>query len=168
MPANFPGAVLHGQTNVPIYGRGGKILCSSPMARTTAVIVVDWGEGDVDICAFWVGHGGEVGWHHGSESNAGGYGQFWETNDNTAGGPERVVAGYVGAHFPEGSTWEVHLNWYEGGPGPAEVTIKPPEGRPITVTANVGTRTRNAASSTDPGVRVTFGRDNTIRLVELI
>ena len=166
MADNFPGSILYGSAGVPIHGRDGKILCASMPFRTSAVIVIDWGEDDVDICAFWVGHGGQVGYSHGSKTEANGYSQLWETRDNTTGGPERVVAGYKGAHFPEGATWEVHLNWWEGGPGTAEVTIKPPVGDPITVTAQVSHSNRNhPASASDPGIRVIFNRDNTIKEV---
>lgn len=168
MAQNFPGSILHGGANVPIHGRDGKILCSAMPYRTAAVIVVDWAEDDVDICAFWVGHGGEVGYHHENQTEANGYGQLWESRDNTSGGPERVVAGYAGAHFPEGSAWEVHLNWYRGGPGAAEVTIKPPVGRPITVTAEVANNDAHSATGSDPGVRVIFNRDNSIKEVILI
>ena len=166
---SFPGSLLYGNSsNLPIFGRYGKLLYSSKLMTTQATVVIDWGDDDVDICAHWVGFGGYVGYHHNETTEAGIYTQYWKSNDNVDGGPETVIAGVKADSFPQSATWRVHLNWYRGGPGTAEVTIKPPKGDPVTITSNVANRSNEKALASDPGVEVVFNNNNTIMRVTLI
>ncbi len=166
---SFPGSLLYGNSsNLPIFGRYGKLLYSSKLMTTQATVVIDWGDDDVDICAHWVGFGGNVGYGLNATTEAGIYSQYWESNDNTDGGPETVIAGVKADSFPQSATWRVHLNWFRGGPGTAEVTIKPPVGDPVTITSNVANRAGESAETSDPGVEVVFNNNNTIMRVTLI
>lgn len=182
MTTNFPGSILYGNTNVPIFGTGGKPLFSDAAKQQgmglQAFIVVDWGAADVDICGYWLGYAGQdgsgkigYGWNSRTEEAGNGvkFLQYWSSNDNTEGGPEKAVVGVNAAEFPQGAPWRVHLNWFRGGPGYATVTVYPPIGDPQTLTdVSVGTRNDQKADTQDPGAEVIFNANGTIRLLRAI
>lgn len=165
MAYNFPGSILFGETGEPIYGSSGSPLYSSSMMTQYGIVEVDWGEDDVDICAYWVaGNNAPVGYGHteGGITETGALAQYWSSSDNTEGGPETVAVGVTGGHIPAGTKWRVHLNWFEGGPGTATVTITMQNGDTRSITSTVARRTNSPANTSDPGVEITFGPNDTV------
>lgn len=169
MATNRGGTILFGHSsNKPLFGSSGRVLHSLFPFKTTAVIVIDWEEDDIDICAYWVGHEGNVGWTYGTTSSSGGYRQNWKSGDRTQGGPETVTAGVDAVSFAQGDAWRVHLNWFRGGPGVCSVTINPPVGNPLEVSSvAVGSR-GGPATTQDPGLEVVFNENGTISNVTRI
>jgi len=171
MAYNFPGSILYGTSGEPIFGSSGRPLYSSSMMTQFGIVEIDWGENDVDICAYWVaGDNAAVGWNQtpGGITETGTMAQYWSSSDNTTGGPEIVAVGVTSGHIPAGSKWRVHLNWYAGGPGTATVTITMSNGATRSITSGVAMRTGLAAGTSDPGVEITFGPNDTILSIELI
>lgn len=169
---NAKGSILYGGTDVPIFGANGRILFSDGL-KDSALIVIDWDDLDVDICAYWVGtvgrpaSGAEVGYGWSVHTEDNGYEQYWETNDNVTGGPEKVLVGVADGVIPDGAVLNVHLNWFGGGPGTATVTVywmgrvRSREG------VVVNQRTRYKADRQDPGVRVVFHAGGDIEIAPL-
>lgn len=167
---NAKGSILHGGTDVPIFGANGRILFSDGL-KDSALIVIDWGDDDVDICAYWAGTvdspvagtDKEVGygWHVHTEDN--GYEQYWETNDNITGGPEKVLVGVADGVIPDNAMWKVHLNWFHGGPGTATVTVYW-MGQVQTDEFAVSRRNNNKADRQDCGAIVVFQAGGAIRI----
>lgn len=167
------GEILHGASGMPLYGKNGTILYSTPITMSVNVVISWSGGKDVDICAFYSHGGGSVGFSHGSSINVGdGFTANW-SGDNTSGGPETISLSYSGSNGLKDKSFEIHANWYSvgtdsdgnelSGGGPATVTATDSKGKSLSFTIMPGTSKRRAAQAGDPGVRINFNFDGTIK-----
>lgn len=168
------GEILRGASGLPVYGKNGTILYSTPITMSISVVISWSGGKDVDICAFYSHGGGSVGYGHDSSINVGdGFTANWTSGDNTSGGPETVSLAYSGSRGLKGKSFEIHANWYSvgtdsdgnelSGGGPATVTATDSKGTSWSFTIMPGTSKHRAAQAGDPGVRVNFNNDGTLK-----
>lgn len=168
------GEILRGKPGLPLYGKNGTILYRTAISMTCNIVISWTGGNDVDICAFYshnaslsVGYG-----HSGSINLDDGFTATW-SGDNTSGGPETVDLAYSGSQGLGGKSFEIHANWYsvgtdgegneQSGGGPATVTATDAKGNTKTYTIMPATSKGRAAQSGDPGVRINFNNDGTIK-----
>lgn len=123
-------------------------------------IVISWaayGGRDLDICAYWEDNESQrVGYSYKQKFSD----LYWVSNDDTHSGPERVMVSCDGYDFQgkQNRKLRIHVNYYGdvGSPAKAEIAVKETDLRKETA---AGTRTRNAAAPSDPGVTITFDRN---------
>ena len=170
------GEVLRGRSGLPLYGKNGTILYAEPVTMSVD-ITVSWSGGkDVDICACFDVVSGEIGFGHSSEINADGFVARWTSGDNTSGGPETVHIEYSGSrsslldvHF------DVHANWYStgtddqgnelSGGGPATISATDSAGNTKSFTLMPATSKHRAATAGDPGARLSFNVNGTLKSI---
>lgn len=166
--------ILRGKPGLPLYGKKGTILYATPV-EMSCNIVISWDGGkDVDICAYYT-HYPDVtmGFGHGTEiDDEKGFTGSW-SGDNTSGGPENVSIAYSGAQGLKGKSFEIHANWYrvgtnedgeeESGGGNATVKATDAKGNEKSFTLMPGTNKGKAATAGDPGCRINFNNDGTIK-----
>ena len=170
------GEVLRGKPGLPLYGKNGTILYRTAISMTCNIVISWTGGRDVDICAFYTHHpGASMGYGHDSTITVGdGFTASWG-GDNTSGGPETVSLAYSGSNGIGGKSFEIHANWYsvgtdgEGneqtGGGPATVTATDAQGNTKSYTIMPATSKGRAAQSGDPGVRINFNNDGTLKSI---
>lgn len=170
----IPGMILRGAAGHPLYGKDGTILFSTPITMSINVVISWSGGKDLDICAFYSHGGGSVGFGHDSSIEVGDGFTASHGGDNTSGGPETVSLAYSGSNGLKGKSFEIHANWYSvgkdsdgnelpGGGGPATVTATDSEGTSKSYTITPGTSKGRGAQPGDPGVRINFNNDGTIK-----
>lgn len=168
------GEILRGASGLPVYGKNGTLLYSTPITMAISVVISWSGGKDVDICAFYSHGGGSVGYSHDSTIDVGdGFTANWTSGDNTSGGPETVSLAYSGSRGLKGKSFEIHANWYSvgtdsdgnelSGGGPATVTATDSKGTSRSFTIMPGTSKHRAAQAGDPGVRINFNNDGTLK-----
>ena len=162
------GEILRGASGLPLYGKNGTLLYKSPITMSCSIVIAWSGGDDLDICAFFTHlSGSQMGYGHASSISEGGFTGSWPSGDNTQGGPETVNIGYSGSDGLSGKSFEVRTNWYETGEGKvggsATVTATDGKGNVFTYTVNPATSKHRAANTGDPGVRIYFNYDGTIR-----
>ena len=168
------GEVLFGKPGLPIYGKNGTILYRTQITMSCSIVISWTGGNDVDICAFYSHNATQsIGYEHAGSINLGdGFTATWG-GDNTSGGPETVNLAYSGSQGLGDKSFEIHANWYsvgtdsegneQSGGGPATVTATDAKGNAKTYTIMPATSKRRAAQSGDPGVRINFKNDGTIK-----
>jgi len=169
------GEILRGNrwTALPLYGRNGTILYQTAVSMSCNIVISWSGGSDVDICAFFSHYpSATIGYNHGSEINVGdGFTAQWTSGDNTSGGPETVSLAYSGLRGIGGKSFEIHTNWYSVGSGdqtsggPATITATDANGTTKTLTITPATSKGRAATAADPGVRINFNTDGTIKSI---
>ena len=129
-----------------------------------ATVTIAWqsyaGGKDVDICAFWEDEPSKkVGWSYISSSSGGYETLKWPSGDNTGTGPEQVYCD-VAAH--ENKKLHIHFNYYgnAGSPAKVDVTVKN-NGHELTKTSAAGTSKSNKATTSHPGIVITFDASGT-------
>ena len=169
------GDILRGKSGHPLYGKNGTILYSTPITMSINVVISWSGGKDVDICAFYSHGGGSLGYGHvdGGTIDVGDGFTASHGGDNTSGGPETVSLAYSGSKGLKGKSFEIHANWYsvgtdsdgneESGGGPATVTATDSKGTSRSFTIMPGTSKHRAAQAGDPGVRINFNNDGTLK-----
>lgn len=170
------GEILRGNrwTALPLHGKNGTLLYATAVSMSCN-ITISWENGnDVDICAFYTHHpGATIGFGHGSEINVGdGFTAQWTSGDNTSGGPETVSLAYSGSSGIGGKSFEIHANWYSVGNGQASggnatVTATDARGTTKAFTLMPATSKGRAATASDPGARINFNPDGTIKSITL-
>lgn len=170
------GEILRGNrwTALPLHGKNGTLLYATAVSMSCN-ITISWENGnDVDICAFYTHHpGATIGYNHGSEINVGdGFTAQWTSGDNTSGGPETVSLAYSGSSSTGGKSFEIHTNWYSVGKDQASggnVTVTATDARGTTkaFTLMPATSKGRAATASDPGARINFNPDGTIKSITL-
>lgn len=169
------GQVLCGRAGLPLYGKNGTLLYAASVSMSVDVEISWSGGSDVDICGLYNVVGGSVGYSHDSSINANGFSAAWD-GDNTTGGPERVHLAYSGNRSSLADVhFDIHANWYsvgndsEGhemsGGGPATVTATDSRGTVKTFTIMPGTSKHRAANTGDPGVRINFNANGTLKSI---
>lgn len=170
------GEILRGNrwTALPLHGKNGTLLYATAVSMSCN-ITISWENGnDVDICAFYTHHpGAAIGYNHGSEINVGdGFTAQWTSGDNTSGGPETVSLAYSGSSSTGGKSFEIHANWFSVGKDQASggnVTVTATDARGTTkaFTLMPATSKGRAATASDPGARINFNPDGTIKSITL-
>ena len=129
-----------------------------------ATITIAWqrydGGKDVDICAFWEDEPSKiVGWSYISSSSGGYETLKWPSGDNTGTGPEQVYCD-VAAH--ENKKLHIHFNYYgnAGSPAKVDVTVKN-NGHELAKTSAAGTSKGSKATTSHPGIVITFDASGT-------
>lgn len=169
------GQVLNGRGGLPLYGKNGTILYATIVSMSVDVVISWTGGKDVDICGCYNVVSGSVGYSHGDSINAGGFVANWD-GDNTSGGPESVHLSYSGNRSSLADVYfDIHANWFsvgtdsegneESGGGPATVTATDSKGTVKTFTIMPGTSKHRAANTGDPGVRINFNTNGTIKSI---
>lgn len=169
------GQVLCGRAGLPLYGRNGTILYAEPVSMAVDIVISWTGGSDVDICACFDVVGGSVGYSHGDTISGDGFTANW-SGDNTSGGPETVRIEYSGNRSSLADVhFDIHANWFsvgtdsEGhelsGGGPATVTATDAKGNTKTFTIMPGTSKHRAANTGDPGVRLNFNVNGTLKSI---
>lgn len=167
------GQILRGASGLPLYGKNGTLLYATPMTMAVSIVISWTGGKDVDICAFYSHGGGQLGYGHDASIDVGdGFTASWG-GDNTSGGPENVSLAYSGSLGLKGKSFEIHANWYsvgtdsegneESGGGPATVTATDAKGNVKSFTIMPATSKHRAAQAGDPGVRINFNNDGTLK-----
>ena len=169
------GEILRGNrwTALPLYGKNGTLLYQTAVSMSCNIVISWSGGSDVDICAFFSHYPSvTIGYNHGSEINVGdGFTAQWTSGDNTSGGPETVSLAYSGSHGIGGKSFEIHTNWYSVGSsdqasgGPATITVTDAKGTTKSLTITPATSKGRAATAADPGVRINFNTDGTIKSI---
>lgn len=168
------GQILHGGSGNPLFGKNGTILYAQPCTMAVNIIVAWSGGKDVDICACYNVVPGSIGYSHGSKIEQDGFVAEWTSLDNTSGGPETVQISYSGNRSSLADVhFDVHANWYSvgtdsngnelSGGGPATVTATDAQGTSLTFTIMPATSKRRAANAGDPGVRLNFNANGTLK-----
>ena len=165
------GDLLHGKTNLPLYGKNGTLLYGSPVSMHVD-ITISWGGGqDVDICGHYNVVSGEVGWSHASDINQDGFTAHWD-GDNMTGGPEYVHLTYSGGRSLADVKFYVHANWYrvnddedQGDGGSCTVTATDSKGTSKSYTFTPAQSHGHAATSGNPGVCLNFNHDGTLKSI---
>lgn len=170
------GEILRGNrwTALPLHGKNGTLLYATAVSMSCN-ITISWENGnDVDICAFYTHHPGvAIGYGHESEITVGdGFTAQWTSGDNTSGGPETVSLAYSGSSGIGGKSFEIHTNWYSVGKdqasgGNATVTATDARGTTKAFTLMPATSKGRAATASDPGARINFNPDGTIKSITL-
>lgn len=168
------GQIVRGKPGIPLYGKNGTLLYQTPFSMSCS-IVISWSGGkDVDICAFYSHYSSaSMGYSHGNSIDVGdGFTASWG-GDNTSGGPETVSLAYSGSNSLGGKSFEIHANWFSvgtddqgnqlSGGGPATVTATDAKGTTKSFTIMPATSKGRAATAADPGVRINFNNDGTIK-----
>ena len=171
------GDILHGGGGNPLFGKSGEILFSTPCTMSVEIVISWTGGKDVDICACYNIVPGTIGYGQGaSKIEQDGFAAEWTSGDNTDGGPETVKISYAGErpsladiHF------DIHANWYSAGTdsngnelsggGPATVTARDAAGTSMQYTIMPGTSKHRAANIGDPGVRINFNANGTLKSI---
>lgn len=161
--------ILRGRTQYPLYGKNGTLLYSTAVSMTCAIVISWTGGSDVDICGFFSHYpDAQVGWSHGASIDCGdGFSASWG-GDNTSGGPETVDLAYSGNAGISGKSFEIHANWYStgsGSGGPATVTATDSAGNTKSYTISPSSSTHKAATPSNPGVRINFNNDGTLKSI---
>ena len=174
------GEILRGNrwTALPLHGKNGTLLYATAVSMSCN-ITISWENGnDVDICAFYTHNASlSMGYGHSSSSegdsiNLGdGFTATWG-GDNTSGGPENITLAYQGSSGIGGKSFEIHANWYSVGKDQASggnVTVTATDARGTTkaFTLMPATSKGRAATASDPGARVNFNPDGTIKSITL-
>ena len=165
------GEILRGNrwTALPLYGKNGTLLYA-PAVSMSCSIVISWtGGNDIDVCSFYSHYpSASVGWSHGDSINTGdGFIASW-AGDNTSGGPENITLAYQGSNGIAGKSFEVHANWYSTGSGSGgDVTVTATDGmgNVKSMTFTPAHTKSKAAQPGDPGVRINFNTDGTIKSI---
>ena len=163
------GEILCVAGGLPLYGKNGTLLYRTPVSMS-CTIVIGWSGGDdLDICAFYTHNSSQqMGFSHGSSIDLGdGFTGAWTSGDNTQGGPESVSIAYSGSQGLAGKSFEVRTNWYRTGEGKAggaaTVTATDAKGNSFSYTLSASTSEGRGANTGDPGVRIYFNFDGTIK-----
>ncbi len=175
--------LLHGKRGHLLFGKNNTLLFKDEIAMS-AQITISWTDGDdVDICAFWSKTPNLIAGYSYTAGESNGFKTVWTTSDNTTGGPEKVDIEYVGGMTLGKVTFDVHTNWYRvktvsgdeeeplGGNCTVTVVGKIKQnGQWVTYSGNTKSATfhpannrRNPARSGDPGIRITFNNNGTIK-----
>lgn len=170
------GEILRGNfwTALPLYGKNGTLLYATSIAMSCS-IVISWSGGtDIDICAFYTHFpSGKMGYSYGSSqgytvNDGNGFSATWG-GDNTSGGPENITLAYQGAYGIVGKSFEIHANWYSTGSsssgGNVTVTATDSRGTVKSMTFTPAHTKSKAAQPGDPGVRINFNTDGTIKSI---
>ncbi len=169
------GQILRGGSRLPLYGKNGTLLYAQPVSMSVAIVISWEGGKDVDIYACFDVVSGAVGYAHGSSINADGFTASWG-GDNTSGGPENVSIGYSGNRSSLADVhFDVHANWYsvgtdsegneQSGGGPATITATDSAGNVKSYTLMPGTSKHRAATLGDPGARLNFNANGTLKSI---
>lgn len=170
------GQILRGRGGLPLYGRNGTILYAQPCSMSVD-ITISWSGGkDVDICACFDVVSGEIGYGHSNEINQGGFIAQWTSGDNTSGGPETVHIAYSGNRSSLADVhFDVHANWYSvgtdgngnelSGGGPATISATDSAGNTKSFTMMPSTSKHRAAQRGDPGARLNFNVNGTLKSI---
>ena len=170
------GEILRGNrwTALPLYGKNGTLLYQTAVSMTCSIVISWSGGNDVDICAFYTHHpGAKIGYSYDNSITVGdGFTAQWTSGDNTSGGPETVSLAYSGASGIGGKSFEIHTNWYSVGNdqasgGNATVTATDAKGATKTFTIMPAANKGTAATASDPGCRINFKPDGTIKSITL-
>ena len=177
------GQVLHGKGGLPVFGKNGTILYAAQVSMAVDIVISWEGGNDVDICAFYNVAQGSLGYsHHGyGDPNDdhvitdNGFFARW-AGDNTSGGPETLRLEYSGNRSSLADVYfDIHANWFsvgrdaegneQSGGGPATVTATDARGTTKSFTIMPATSKGRAAQSGDPGVRINFNTNGTIKSI---
>lgn len=162
------GELLHGAAGLPLYGKNGTLLYKTPVGMSCSIVISWSGGDDLDICAYYTHNSGQqMGFSHGSDIDLGdGFTGHW-SGDNTSGGPERVDLAYSGTQGLAGKSFDIRTNWYRTGEGkaggPATVTATDSKGHSFSYTLTASTSEGRGANTGDPGVRIYFNFDGSIK-----
>lgn len=170
------GEILHGGGGNPLFGKNGTILYAVPCTMSVS-IVISWSGGkDVDICACYNVVPGTIGFSHDSKIEENGFLAEWTSGDNTTGGPETIRLSYSGERSSLANVhFDVHANWYSVGSdsngnaltggGPATVTATDANGTSLSYTIMPSSALHRAANIGDPGVRINFNANGTLKSI---
>jgi len=169
------GQVLRGGGGLPLHGRNGTVLYAKPVSMSVSIVISWEGGKDVDIYACFNTVPGAVGYAYDNSIDADGFTASWG-GDNTTGGPENVSIGYSGNRSSLANVhFDVHANWYsvgtdsegneESGGGPATITATDSAGNVKTYTLMPGTSKHRAANDGDPGARLNFNFNGTLKSI---
>lgn len=172
------GQVLRGGGGLPLYGKDGTLLYASPVSMSVSIVISWEGGKDVDIYAKFDAVDGAVGYSHcenGATISSNGFSIHW-SGDNTSGGPETVDIAYSGSRSSLADVhFEIHANWYsvgtdaEGnemsGGGAATITATDSSGNVKSFTLMPGTSKGRAANAGDPGARLNFNSNGTLKSI---
>lgn len=170
------GQVLCGRGGLPLYGKNGTLLYGSVVSMAVDIVISWTGGSDVDICALFNVVSGSIGYSHGYTIDGNGFHADWTSGDNTSGGPETVSISYSGNRASLADVhFDIHANWYAvgndsqgqelSGGGPATVTATDSRGTVKTFTIMPGTSKHRAANTGDPGVRLNFNSNGTLKSI---
>ena len=169
------GQVLHGKGGLPVFGKNGTILYAAQVSMAVDIVISWEGGNDVDICAFFNVVSGSVGYSHGDTIDGNGFHANW-SGDNTSGGPETLRIEYSGGRSSLADVcFDIHANWFsvgrdaegneQSGGGPATVTATDSKGTTKSFTIMPATSKGRAAQSGDPGVRLNFNTNGTLKSI---
>ncbi len=162
------GEILRGAPGLPLYGKNGTLLYHTPVTMSCSIVISWSGGDDLDICAFYSHDSSQqMGYSHSSAIDLGdGFTGSW-SGDNTHGGPENVSIAYSGSQGLAGKSFDVRANWYNTGEGkaggPATVTATDAKGNSFSYTLSAATSKGRGANTGDPGARIYFNFDGSIR-----
>ena len=168
------GSLIHGKTNLPLYGKNGTLLYGSPVSMHVD-ITISWSGGqDVDICGHYNVVSGEVGWswcENGATIEQDGFSMTWD-GDNTSGGPEYVHLSYSGGRSLADVKFYVHANWFrvngeeeQGDGGTCTVTATDSKGTSKSYTFTPAQSHGSKATTGNPGVCLNFNHDGTLKSI---
>ena len=169
------GEILRGNrwTALPLHGKNGTLLYATAVSMSCSIVISWTGGTDIDVCSFYSHFpSASVGWSHGDSINTGdGFIANW-AGDNTSGGPENITLAYQGSSGIGGKSFEIHTNWYSVGKdqasgGNATVTLTDARGTTKAFTLMPATSKGRAATASDPGARINFNPDGTIKSITL-
>lgn len=170
------GQVLRGKPDFPLFGKSGTLLYATPCSMSVSIVIAWSGGKDVDICGCYNVVGGSIGYNHGSKISQNGFVADWTSGDNTNGGPETVSLSYSGTRKSLADVcFDIHTNWFSvgkdadgneiGGGGPANITATDAKGNSFSCEVNPATSKGRAATTGDPGVRINFNMNGTIKSI---
>lgn len=167
------GQIVCGKSGYPLHGKRGSVLYAERVSMRVSV-VISWNGGkDVDICGVYNVIPGAIGFDHSTSIQGGGFKAVWTSNDNTSGGPETVSLEYDGNRSSLADVFfDIHANWFRvgddsgsSGGGTATVTATDSSGATRSFTLNPGTSKGRAANTGDPGARISFNVNGTVKSI---
>ena len=170
------GQILFGGAGRPLYGKNGTVLYAAAISMSVSIVISWSGGNDLDVCALYDCITGSIGYGHGSSINEDGFTANWTSGDNTSGGPETISLSYSGNRSSLSDVhFDIHANWYsvgtdsEGnelsGGGTATISCTDSAGNARTATLSPGTSKGRAANTGDPGVRINFNANGTLKSI---
>ena len=166
------GEILRGNrwTALPLHGKNGTLLYATAVSMSCSIVISWTGGTDIDVCSFYSHYpSASVGWSHGGSIDTGdGFTASW-AGDNTSGGPENITLAYQGARGIAGKSFEIHANWYstgsDSGGGDVTVTTTDGSGNVKSMTFTPAHTKHKAAQPGNPGVRIIFNYDGTVKSI---
>lgn len=132
-----------------------------------AIEWAEWGGRDIDICGYWLAHtSGQMGYAHTSTKQdlSTAWKSMWK-GDNTGNGPENVLVHVANNELSDPNVsrkYRIHFNHYGTAASSPHVRVTVNgNGRTLSKVSAAGTRSGNAANTSDPYVTITFDENDT-------